>query len=68
MQWNMEWLRNEKQRQHDIITEAPETIMQGDTLEHYAEKQYNFKPAMKELPQIMLPTDLTLKGIVKWNP
>ena len=38
--------------------------MQGDTLQHYEQRQYNFKPALKELPQIMLPTDLTLKGIV----
>lgn len=56
--------RKEEKRKHDVISEAPETIMQGDTLEHYEQKQYNFKPAMKELPQIMLPADLALKGIV----
>ena len=56
--------KREEKRQQDVITEAPETIMQGDTLQHYEQRQYNFKPAMKELPQIMLPTDLTLKGIV----
>lgn len=41
--------------------------MQGDTLQHYEQRQYNFKPALKELPQIMLPTDLSLKGIVNMD-
>jgi len=56
--------RKEDKRQQEVITEAPESIMQGDTLQHYEQREYNFKPAIKELPQIMLPTDLTLKGIV----
>lgn len=59
--------RKEEKRNQDVITEAPETIMQGDTLQHYEQRQYNFKPALKELPQIMLPTDLSLKGIVNMD-
>lgn len=56
--------RREEKKQQEVITEAPESIQQGDTLQHYEQREYNFKPAIKELPQIMLPTDLTLKGIV----